>query len=96
MSEYLISDGTLERVVAIAHNAGRRIMDDYQTGFSIGQKSDASTATQADRAGHDQVSAALLHTWTPSIPIVSEGRMISDDERAWFFVGFEDHPKGTQ
>lgn len=60
-------------VVAIAHEAGRAVLEVYaqSEGIVIDRKSDDSPLTDADRQSHTTIVAALAAT-TPDIPIVSE------------------------
>ncbi len=64
-------DALLAGVKKIAYDAGRAIMEIYEEGFSVDEKSDQTPVTEADFAAHkviDQGLAAL----TPNIPILSE------------------------
>lgn len=61
----------LESVIDIAKDAGKAIMEVYETDFDIENKSDDSPLTQADLAAHDLIVNALRRL-TPEIPILSE------------------------
>jgi 3'(2'), 5'-bisphosphate nucleotidase len=63
--------GLLEPVKAIAVAAGGKIMEIYETEFSIEQKEDRSPLTAADLAAHKTIVAGLERL-TPDIPILSE------------------------
>ena len=61
----------LEGARAIAVEAGRKILDVYERGFSVEHKEDRSPLTEADRAAHDLIAARLARL-TPDIPLLSE------------------------
>ena len=61
----------LSQVVALARQAGEKILEIYQTDFSVEFKDDQSPLTAADLASH-QVIVAGLAKLTPNIPILSE------------------------
>lgn len=61
----------LRRVGAIAHDAGRVVMDVYATDFSVRSKEDASPVTEADERA-EAIIVAALRALTPDIPIVAE------------------------
>ena len=55
----------------IAQRAGQRILDIYERGFTITQKSDHTPLTEADLAAHDYI-VSRLKDLTPDIPVLSE------------------------
>lgn len=62
----------LTAVVAIARDAGERILDVYNSSdFNVTEKDDASPLTAADLASHNVIVAGLK-ALTPDIPILSE------------------------
>lgn len=61
----------LEPVVALAHEAGRRIMAIYEGGFSVAEKADRTPLTEADMAAHRTIVEGL-RPLTPDIPVLSE------------------------
>ena len=61
----------LERVAAIASDAGRVVMEVYATDFDVVAKGDASPVTVADERAEALIVAAL-HELAPAIPIVAE------------------------
>jgi len=61
----------LEPVVAIAREAGTRILDIYQGEIEVTAKQDDSPLTAADLASHRAIVAGLSRL-TPDIPILSE------------------------
>jgi 3'(2'), 5'-bisphosphate nucleotidase len=67
----------LSPVVAIAEEAGRRIMDVYEGGFDVWHKDDDSPLTAADQAAHTLIKERLQQL-TPDIPILSEEGRIAD------------------
>jgi 3'(2'), 5'-bisphosphate nucleotidase len=61
----------VDPVVAIAREAGQRIMEIYCTDFTVTQKDDHSPLTEADMAAHDTIMAGLTKL-TPQWPVLSE------------------------
>lgn len=61
----------LPPVIALAHEAGRQILQIYEDDFAVTAKADASPLTAADLASHRTIVAGL-QTLTPDIPILSE------------------------
>ncbi|MGB5211281.1 MAG: 3'(2'),5'-bisphosphate nucleotidase CysQ [Gammaproteobacteria bacterium] len=61
----------LEPVVAIAREAGARILDVYQGEIEVTAKQDDSPLTAADMASHQAIVAGLTRL-TPDVPILSE------------------------
>ena len=57
--------------IEIAKQAGRRIMEIYESGFSVEHKEDQTPLTEADTAAH-QIIDTGLRALTPDIPILSE------------------------
>jgi 3'(2'), 5'-bisphosphate nucleotidase len=62
---------TLETVLTIAVEAGRRIMEVYASDIAVQQKDDKSPLTAADLAAHSHITAELTRQW-PDIPVLSE------------------------
>ena len=58
-------------VVALAIDAGRKILEVYASDFEVQSKDDDSPLTQADLASHHCIVAGLK-SLTPEIPIISE------------------------
>lgn len=61
----------LPAVVALAEEAGRKIMEVYARGFDIEQKQDRSPLTEADMAAHHVINAGL-NRLAPGVPVLSE------------------------
>lgn len=61
----------LEAVLAIAVEAGKRILKVYESDIAVTAKDDDSPLTQADLAAHEHITAELTRQW-PSIPVLSE------------------------
>lgn len=61
----------IEPIVALACEAGDRILEVYATDFDVQSKDDESPLTQADLASHRCIDAGLRRL-TPDIPIISE------------------------
>jgi 3'(2'), 5'-bisphosphate nucleotidase len=76
-----LSDINIERVCAVAREAGAAIMKIYAGEFNIELKGDDSPLTCADRASHEVIMAGLQQAF-PEIPILSEeGKNIPYEER---------------
>ena len=61
----------IDPVVALAIDAGRKILQVYSSDFEVQSKDDDSPLTQADLASHHCIVAGLK-SLTPEIPIISE------------------------
>ena len=61
----------IDPVVALAIDAGRKILEVYASDFEVQSKDDDSPLTQADLASHHCIVAGLK-SLTPEIPIISE------------------------
>ena len=61
----------LESVIALSEDAGRRILEIYNTDFQVAKKDDTSPLTEADMAAHRAIIAGLA-ILTPEIPVLSE------------------------
>ena len=76
----------IPEVREIARQAGKVILDIYQTDFSVENKTDNSPLTAADMAAHRMI-CGLLATITPGIPVLSE-------ESAW--INFNERRRWRQ
>ncbi len=61
----------IDAIIAIATEAGERIMEIYQTDFAVQHKGDKSPLTAADLAAHETILRGLA-ALTPEIPVLSE------------------------
>ena len=61
----------LDRIVAIAEDAGRTILDHYRADVVVERKADSSPVTVADREAEALIVAALREI-DPEIPVVAE------------------------
>jgi 3'(2'), 5'-bisphosphate nucleotidase len=66
----MITDQTLQQVIAIAKQAGNAIMDIYEKDFAVYDKSDSSPLTEADLAAHKLIVEGLESC--SDLPILSE------------------------
>lgn len=66
----MLNDELIEKVVALSHAAGEKIMQIYQRDFGIYEKSDQSPLTEADLAAHHCIVAGLKAV--SDLPILSE------------------------
>jgi 3'(2'), 5'-bisphosphate nucleotidase len=69
------------RLVEIAQEAGRAILDVYESDFGVSFKEDRSPLTEADRRSHGIIERRLRES-APDIPLISEeGKEIPYEER---------------
>ncbi len=61
----------LDPVIQIAYQAGKKIMEVYDAGFSVEQKSDHTPVTEADMAANEVIECKLKEL-TPHLPILTE------------------------
>ena len=61
----------IPEVLALAHDAGREIMEVYARDFDVEEKADSSPLTQADLRSQQKIIAGLERL-TPEIPILAE------------------------
>ncbi|MGI9309017.1 MAG: 3'(2'),5'-bisphosphate nucleotidase CysQ family protein, partial [Gammaproteobacteria bacterium] len=87
----------IDPVLAIAKEAGKKIMTIYATDFDVETKADDSPLTQADKAAHQTIVAGLA-ALTPDIPVLSEEAAdIPFDERSqWNEYWLVDPLDGTK
>lgn len=71
MSEPLNLEYLCNQCVEIAREAGKRILEIYNSDYTIEEKHDKSPLTDADLAAHRSIVKALT-ALTPDIPILSE------------------------
>ena len=74
----------IDPVVALAHEAGKAILDVYATDFDVHSKDDASPLTQADLASNQCIVDGLT-VLTPELPIITEEAGLPDfnTRREW-------------
>jgi len=87
----------LKEAVAIATEAGRRILEVYERPFDVSCKDDGSPLTDADRSAHALIVARLA-LLTPGVPVLSEESVqIEYRERAgWTRFWLVDPLDGTK
>ena len=87
----------LERVCAIATEAGARILEVYETDFDVNTKGDQSPLTQADLAANRVITEAL-EAVQPRYPIMSEesAHAAYDERRQWSRYWLVDPLDGTR
>jgi 3'(2'), 5'-bisphosphate nucleotidase len=97
MSE-IVTRQLLDAAIALARDAGERIMTIYETDFEVAEKADSSPLTEADMAAH-KVIVAGLGKLTPQIPILSEESADTvswDERRQWPCFWLVDPLDGTK
>lgn len=87
----------IEPLVALATEAGDRILEVYATDFDVQSKDDESPLTQADLASHNTIVAGLAEL-APDIPIISEegGLAPYAERREWHRYWLIDPLDGTK
>jgi 3'(2'), 5'-bisphosphate nucleotidase len=87
----------IDPVVALATEAGARILEVYATDFDVQEKDDASPLTKADLAAHRTIVAGL-EKLTPGMPIISEesGLPAFEVRREWPRYWLVDPLDGTK
>ena len=87
----------LSEVDKIARKAGRKILEIYETDFSVTNKKDNSPLTAADTAAH-KIICYCLSILTPTIPILSEESSHIDfsDRKKWSQYWLVDPLDGTR
>jgi 3'(2'), 5'-bisphosphate nucleotidase len=79
----------LDRVVAIAHEAGLAIMAVYAQDFAVAEKADLSPLTEADQQAHTLIVRRLAEL-APGLPVLSEEDVTSfggpDQEGRYWLV----------
>jgi len=87
----------LPAVLDIAHDAGRRILEIYESDFAVEAKEDRSPLTEADMASHREIVAGLKRL-TPDIPVLSEesGEIPYGQRRRWQEYWLVDPLDGTK
>ena len=87
----------LEKVVAIAQEAGDAIMEIYARDFQIDYKDDKSPLTEADTKSNEIICDALEKAY-PEIPILSEENKAEDYEvrKHWEYFWLIDPIDGTK
>tara|TARA_Y100001970_G_scaffold21626_3_gene24743 strand:- start:9096 stop:9857 length:762 start_codon:yes stop_codon:yes gene_type:complete len=92
-----LSENDILKINDIVYNAGKAILDIYDTSFEVEIKSDKSPLTQADKKAHTIIESGLQSLF-PNIPILSEeGRDINYLERKkWDTFWLVDPLDGTK
>ncbi len=87
----------IQKIVAIAEEAGRVIMEVYARDFAVEYKSDDSPLTEADTLSNAIICKALQAAY-PQLPILSEeGKAIAYESRkAWEYFWCIDPIDGTK
>jgi 3'(2'), 5'-bisphosphate nucleotidase len=93
----VVNQASLERMAAIARAAGAAAMGHYGGLGMVELKADRSPVTEADRAAHRVIVAALT-AWTPGVPVISEEGQIAPFEvrRGWPRFWLVDPLDGTK
>ncbi len=87
----------LDPALDIAIEAGRQILEHYETGFVVIRKSDQTPVTEADLAASDVIETGLA-ALTPSLPVLTEESHEIDtrQRRQWQRFWLVDPLDGTQ
>ena len=92
-----LSKNDILKINDIVYDAGKAILDVYDTSFDVETKSDNSPLTQADKNSHLIIESGLSSNF-PNVPILSEeGRNIPYLERKkWDYFWLVDPLDGTK
>ena len=87
----------VSHVVRISHEAGRLILDIYNSGYEVETKADGSPLTTADNRSHEFIISQLFE-FTPEIPVISEESESVDftDRKQWQQYWLIDPLDGTK
>jgi len=87
----------LESIFELANNAGKKILDVYQTDFNVAKKDDQTPVTEADFAAN-KIIITGLKTLTPELPVISEEEnLVAFEERSqWTRYWLVDPLDGTR
>jgi len=90
-------EGLTSKILKISRQAGERILEIYETDFSVENKKDNSPLTAADMAAHNTICEQLTKL-TPSIPILSEesSHISFSDRQKWNQYWLVDPLDGTR
>lgn len=93
----IMSTVNIDKIIQIARDAGKAILEIYHTDFTIENKSDHSPLTEADKAAHKIIDEGLRRLY-PEIPVLSEeGKDIPYKERSkWEQFWLVDPLDGTK
>jgi 3'(2'), 5'-bisphosphate nucleotidase len=93
----MVTAEALDRLEVIARAAGAAAMAHYGVAGAVELKADRSPVTEADRAAHRVIVAALA-AWTPEVPVISEEGEIPAFavRRAWRRFWLVDPLDGTK
>ena len=85
------------KVCQIAQNAGDKILEIYNSDFSVNYKDDRSPLTAADMASHETISTRLREL-TPEIPVLSEesANVPFEERKQWQTYWLIDPLDGTR
>lgn len=97
MSETLDLKALCEQCVEIAREAGEKILEVYNSEYSIQEKDDKSPLTDADLAAHN-IIVKRLSTLTPDIPVLSEesAKLPFEERQSWTTYWLVDPLDGTR
>ena len=93
----MLKDIDLEKIVDIAQEAGKAIMEIYKKDFTVEYKDDKSPLTEADTKANEIICSALEKLY-PSIPMMSEENQEVDFEirKNWEYYWCIDPIDGTK
>ncbi len=97
MSEPLNLEHLCNQCIKIARDAGEKILEIYNSDYSIEEKDDKSPLTDADLAAHNTIVKALT-ALTPDIPILSEesAKLPFEERKKWQTYWLVDPLDGTK
>lgn len=92
-----INQQLVERICQISKQAGARILEIYDTNFTVDSKADNSPLTAADIEAHNIICASLKEL-SPELPVLSEESMAIpyDQRQKWQHYWLVDPLDGTR
>jgi 3'(2'), 5'-bisphosphate nucleotidase len=93
----MVTGFPIDRLAVIARAAGAAILERAAVGVTTSLKDDRTPVTEADRAAHGAILAALRE-WDPAIPVISEEGRIPpyEERRSWPRFWLVDPLDGTK
>ena len=97
MTDTLDLEALCKQTVEIAREAGKKILEIYNSSYDIQEKEDKSPLTDADLAAHN-VIVERLTALTPDIPVLSEesAKLPFETRKQWGTYWLVDPLDGTR
>jgi len=93
-----LDQADIDYLSGVCHEAGRAILEVYESDFAVEEKKDASPLTEADLRAHRIITGRLRERW-PEIPVLSEesaSHKAYEERRGWTRFWLVDPLDGTK